>query len=77
MLLDFGNLGILWQSFDYPLNTFLPGMNLGYSNKTGKVWSLTSRLEEENPNNGDFEFKMDPKMKHYGVVGLGLVKVSL
>ncbi|KAL1166331.1 hypothetical protein V6Z11_A06G189900 [Gossypium hirsutum] len=55
-LLDSGNL-----SFDYPSNTFLPGMKLGYNNKTGKVWSLTSWLDEEDPNNGEFELKMDPK----------------
>ncbi|KHG05344.1 hypothetical protein F383_30674 [Gossypium arboreum] len=64
-LLDSGNLvlrdrnmDILWQSFDYPSNTFLPGMKLGYNNKTGKVWSLTSWLDEEDPNNGDFEVRM-------------------
>ncbi|XVE80248.1 hypothetical protein DITRI_Ditri14bG0124400 [Diplodiscus trichospermus] len=54
------NLAPLWQSFDYPTNTFLPGMKLGYSRKTGKVWSLTSWLDEDDPNNGDFEVRMDP-----------------
>lgn len=54
------NLEILWQSFDYPTNTFLPGMKLGYSRKTGKVWSLTSWLDEEDPDKGDFEVRMDP-----------------
>ncbi|MBA0809696.1 hypothetical protein Gohar_025326, partial [Gossypium harknessii] len=51
-------MDILWQSFDYPSNTFLPGMKLGYNNKTGKVWSLTSWLDEEDPNKGDFEVSM-------------------
>ncbi|KAG4204058.1 hypothetical protein ERO13_A04G024400v2 [Gossypium hirsutum] len=61
LVLRDGNMDILWQSFDYPSNTFLPGMKLGYNNKTGKVWSLTSWLDEEDPNNGEFELKMDPK----------------
>ncbi|XP_040967063.1 G-type lectin S-receptor-like serine/threonine-protein kinase At2g19130 [Gossypium hirsutum] len=61
LVLRNGNLDILWQSFDSPLNMFLPGMKLGYNNKTGKVWSLTSWLDEEDPNKGDFELKMDPK----------------
>ncbi|TYG71848.1 hypothetical protein ES288_D05G432100v1 [Gossypium darwinii] len=48
-----GNMDILWQSFDYPSNTFLPGMKF--------VWSLTSWLDQADPNKGDFELKMDPK----------------
>ncbi|KAF8409409.1 hypothetical protein HHK36_005485 [Tetracentron sinense] len=43
-LLDSGNLilrdsksQILWQSFDYPSDTFLPGMRIGYNKKTGKA----------------------------------------
>ncbi|MFQ6641766.1 hypothetical protein Gotur_015024 [Gossypium turneri] len=58
LVLRGGNMDILWQSFDYPSNTFLPGMKLGYNNKTGKVWSLTSWLDEEDPNKGDFEVSM-------------------
>ncbi|GMI63692.1 hypothetical protein like AT4G21390 [Hibiscus trionum] len=61
LVLRNGNSEILWQSFDYPSNTFLPGMKLGYSKKTGKVWSLTSWLDQEDPNKGDFEMKMDSK----------------
>lgn len=55
-LLDSGNLQlqemdyngsmrtILWQSFDYPTDTLLPGMKLGFNVKTGKRWELTSYL---------------------------------
>ncbi|KAB2032818.1 hypothetical protein ES319_D05G403800v1 [Gossypium barbadense] len=60
LVLRNGNLDILWQSFDYPSNMFLPGMKLGYNKKTGKVWSLTSWLDEEDPNKGKYELKMDP-----------------
>ncbi|KAK6229543.1 hypothetical protein SCA6_018494 [Theobroma cacao] len=70
-LLDSGNLvlrnenfDVLWQSFDYPTDTFLPGMKLGYSIKTGKVWSLTSWVDEEDPNIGDFEVRMDRSKSH-------------
>ncbi|KAL9444259.1 hypothetical protein AB3S75_017442 [Citrus x aurantiifolia] len=66
-LLDSGNfvlrnekLGLLWQSFDYPSHTFLPGMKLGYSRKTGKVWSLTSWKSIDDPSVGDAELKMEP-----------------
>ncbi|TYJ38926.1 hypothetical protein E1A91_A04G028700v1 [Gossypium mustelinum] len=61
LVLRDGNMDILWQSFDYPSNTFLPGMKFGYNNKTGKVWSLTSWLDQADPNKGNFVLKMDPK----------------
>ncbi|KAL5802698.1 hypothetical protein ACOSQ4_031003 [Xanthoceras sorbifolium] len=68
LLLDLGNLvvrnenlDILWQSFDYPTNTLLPGMKIGYNRKTGKVWSLTSWKNAEDPSLGTAELKMFPK----------------
>ncbi|KAJ1404675.1 Bulb-type lectin domain [Sesbania bispinosa] len=30
-----GMKSMLWQSFDYPTNSFLPGMKLGVNHKTG------------------------------------------
>ncbi|GLT83426.1 hypothetical protein SLE2022_017160 [Rubroshorea leprosula] len=67
-LLDSGNLvlrndnfDILWESFDNPSHTFLPGMKFGYSKKTGKVWSLKSWKDAQDPSLGSFEIKMDPK----------------
>uniref|UniRef100_A0A7N2LLM5 Uncharacterized protein n=1 Tax=Quercus lobata TaxID=97700 RepID=A0A7N2LLM5_QUELO len=32
----------LWQSFDYPTDTLLPGMKLGFSRKSEQAWSLKS-----------------------------------
>ena len=51
-LLDSGNLVVkdgndnnlenfLWQSFDYPCNTLIPGMKMGKNFLTGQDWFLT------------------------------------
>ncbi|KAL5824770.1 hypothetical protein ACOSQ3_020833 [Xanthoceras sorbifolium] len=45
---------ILWQSFDYPTDTLLPGMKLGMNLKTGHLWSLTSWISENIPAEGSF-----------------------
>jgi len=47
-LLDTGNLvlvnnssqAILWQSFDNPTDTLLPGMNMGYDTITGRTYAM-------------------------------------
>ncbi|KAJ0614540.1 putative non-specific serine/threonine protein kinase [Helianthus annuus] len=65
-LLDTGNLvlqelhpdgsvkRVLWQSFDHPTETLLPGMKLGINLKTGHRWSLTSWEGETLPVRGSF-----------------------
>uniref|UniRef100_A0A803L2C1 Uncharacterized protein n=1 Tax=Chenopodium quinoa TaxID=63459 RepID=A0A803L2C1_CHEQI len=50
----------LWQSFDYPTDTLLIGMKLGYNFKTGKNWSLTSWVSDEFPAAGPFTLGIDP-----------------
>ncbi|KAF8409404.1 hypothetical protein HHK36_005480 [Tetracentron sinense] len=67
-LLDSGNLvlrdsnsDVLWQSFDYPSDTFLPGMKLGNNKNTRKAWTLTSCRSEEDPAPGAFSMKLDPE----------------
>ncbi|KAK2654862.1 hypothetical protein Ddye_014718 [Dipteronia dyeriana] len=45
---------ILWQSFDYPTNTLLPGMKLGGRMKPDHMWSLTSWISESIPAEGSF-----------------------
>ncbi|KAF5774510.1 putative protein kinase RLK-Pelle-DLSV family [Helianthus annuus] len=45
---------IIWRSFDYPTNVFLPGMKLGSDLKTGRNWNLTSWLSDEVPDVGAF-----------------------
>lgn len=38
---------VLWQSFDFPTNTLLPGMKLGVNFQTGQTWFLTSWLSQQ------------------------------
>ncbi|KAK7319584.1 hypothetical protein RJT34_04307 [Clitoria ternatea] len=70
-LLDSGNLVLreanendptkfLWQSFDYPTDTLLPGMKLGWNLDTGSEKHITSwRVTNQDPSSGDFSFKLD------------------
>ncbi|KAJ9554615.1 hypothetical protein OSB04_018660 [Centaurea solstitialis] len=61
-LLDSGNLVLLdehstlenpiWQSFDYPGDTLLPGMKLGKDLVTGREWCLTSWKSLDDPSIG-------------------------
>ncbi|KAM4103088.1 hypothetical protein ACJW30_06G053200 [Castanea mollissima] len=67
-LLDSGNLvlrdensNILWQSFDFPSHTFLPGMKLGYKNNSGKSWSFVSWRNLSDPSPGVFSLELDHK----------------
>ncbi|MBA0807543.1 hypothetical protein Gohar_023342 [Gossypium harknessii] len=51
---------ILWQSFDYPTDTLLPGMKLGINFKTGHNWSLSSWISDAVPATGSFTLGVDP-----------------
>ncbi|KAI9186750.1 hypothetical protein LWI28_020466 [Acer negundo] len=55
-----GNDSFLWQSFDYPCNTFLPGMKIGRNLVTGMEWFLSSWKSIDDPAPGDFTFQVDP-----------------
>ncbi|XP_050279135.1 G-type lectin S-receptor-like serine/threonine-protein kinase At1g67520 [Quercus robur] len=64
---------VLWQSFDYLMDTLLPGMKLGINHKTGQTWALTSWLTTDIPDYGAFSLEWDPKglelvIKQRGVV---------
>lgn len=71
-LLDTGNLllrevnsdgtvgRVLWQSFDYPSSTLLPGMKLGLDIKARTNWTLTSWLSDRDPAPGAFRLGVDP-----------------
>ncbi|XP_061346123.1 G-type lectin S-receptor-like serine/threonine-protein kinase At4g27290 [Gastrolobium bilobum] len=69
-LLDTGNLvlrdekdnnnetSFLWQSFDHPCDTILPGMKIGWDLKTGLNRRLTAWKNWDDPSSGDFTSSM-------------------
>eukprot|EP00258_Populus_trichocarpa_P032149 XP_024448168.1 uncharacterized protein LOC18095686 [Populus trichocarpa] len=70
-LLESGNLVVkeegdnnlensLWQSFEHPTDTILPGMKLGRSRITGMEWSMTSWKSEDDPSRGNITCKLAP-----------------
>ncbi|KHN19789.1 G-type lectin S-receptor-like serine/threonine-protein kinase SD1-1 [Glycine soja] len=69
-LLDSGNFvvkygqgtnedAILWQSFDYPCDTLMAGMKLGWNLKTGLERSLSSWRGVDDPAEGEYTIKID------------------
>uniref|UniRef100_A0A2N9H8W4 Apple domain-containing protein n=1 Tax=Fagus sylvatica TaxID=28930 RepID=A0A2N9H8W4_FAGSY len=50
---------ILWQSFDYPCDTLLPDMKIGWDLATGLDRYLTSWKSTEDPAHGEFTGKLD------------------
>ncbi|KAK9268668.1 hypothetical protein L1049_000427 [Liquidambar formosana] len=71
-LLESGNLVVkdakddnpenfLWQSFDYPCDTHLPGMKIGKNMVTGMKRYLSSWKSADDPSRGDFTFELDPR----------------
>ncbi|CAA2988738.1 Hypothetical predicted protein [Olea europaea subsp. europaea] len=70
-LLDSGNLivkdandddsvNLLWESFNYPTDTLLPGMKLGWNFIIDLEVYLSSWKSNEDPSSGDFTFHCDP-----------------
>ncbi|WCJ35876.1 G-type lectin S-receptor-like serine/threonine-protein kinase At1g11300 [Euphorbia peplus] len=68
LLLDDGNLVLrdesissepLWQSFDYPTNTWLPNSRIGYNKITKRATSLSSWKSREDPAPGPFSLEQD------------------
>ncbi|KAL7249461.1 hypothetical protein ACSBR1_011622 [Camellia fascicularis] len=71
-LLESGNLVVrdanddnpehfLWQSFDHPCDTLLPGMKLGKNFVSGLERHLSSWKSSDDPGQGDFAFWCDPQ----------------
>ncbi|MFS7889461.1 putative protein kinase RLK-Pelle-SD-2b family [Helianthus anomalus] len=75
-LLDDGNLVLrygsgsslpIWQSFDHPTDTLLPGMKLGYNKHTNTNQILTSWRNREDPGMGLFSLELDQNNKQYQI----------
>lgn len=68
VLLDYGNfvlsdgLSIIWESFDYPTDTWLPGGKVGVDRSLiNQRQLLTSWKNYDDPASGKFSFGMDPR----------------
>lgn len=55
---------ILWQSFDYPSDTLVSRMKLGFNKITGHQWNTTSWKRENDPSPGEFTLRMDEGASH-------------
>ncbi|KAK4398439.1 G-type lectin S-receptor-like serine/threonine-protein kinase [Sesamum angolense] len=85
-LLDSGNLVVkeandenpdkyLWQSFDYPTDTLLPGMKLGRNFVTGHETHMTAWKSSEDPGTGDYTYHVDPTGYPQAVLRRGSVEL--
>ncbi|KAF5794757.1 putative S-locus glycoprotein [Helianthus annuus] len=75
-LLDTGNLVIrngdktnnetvIWQSFDYPGDTYLPGMKIGKNFITGRETYLTSWRSADDPSPGEYTLRFSAVKGEY------------
>ncbi|PRQ53309.1 putative non-specific serine/threonine protein kinase [Rosa chinensis] len=68
LLEDTGNLVLsfeevtLWQSFDHPSDTLLPGIKISLNKMTGQHRLLTSWAALDDPQPGKFTLGIDPKV---------------
>ncbi|KAL2327800.1 hypothetical protein Fmac_021227 [Flemingia macrophylla] len=50
---------VLWQSFDYPGDTLVPGMKIGWNLETGLERYLSSWRSDDDPAEGEYAQKLD------------------
>ncbi|KAI7981986.1 G-type lectin S-receptor-like serine/threonine-protein kinase [Camellia lanceoleosa] len=65
----------LWQSFDYPCNTLLPGMKLGKNFLTGLERHLSSWKSSDDPAPGDYTYRCDPQGYPQNILSSGSAEV--
>ncbi|GLU23487.1 hypothetical protein SLE2022_394870 [Rubroshorea leprosula] len=56
---DGNSRAYLWQSFDYPSNTLLPGMKLGWDLRIGLDQHLLAWKNFGDPSPGDFTWEIE------------------
>ncbi|KAH7861678.1 hypothetical protein Vadar_029226 [Vaccinium darrowii] len=73
ILLDNGNFvlrerldssNVIWQSFDYPTNTWLPGGKVGFNKLSNEKQILTSWKSSENPAQSLFSLEVEANSTH-------------
>ncbi|XP_076926284.1 G-type lectin S-receptor-like serine/threonine-protein kinase At4g03230 [Bidens hawaiensis] len=62
VLINVATKNILWQSFEFPTDTFLPGMKMDTNMK------LTSWKSASDPGSGSFEFQLEPDTTRYSIL---------
>ncbi|PIN16323.1 Serine/threonine protein kinase [Handroanthus impetiginosus] len=86
-LLDSGNLVVresndynsdnyLWQSFDYPTDTLLPGMKLGKNFITGHEIYISAWKSNEDPGTADYTYHLDPTGYPQAIFRKGSIELS-
>ncbi|KAH6763613.1 hypothetical protein C2S51_000165 [Perilla frutescens var. frutescens] len=80
-LLDTGNLVVIensmsiWQSFDYPANTRLPGMKMVDDPDSGFDKHLTSWKSPDYPSTGDFVYRIENHGLPQMIIAMGSQKI--
>ncbi|XP_060965196.1 S-locus-specific glycoprotein S13-like [Cannabis sativa] len=62
---DANTTKFLWESFDYPTDTMLPGMKLGWDLKRGLNRRLSSWKSSDDPCHGDFTYGIELDEPHH------------
>ncbi|KAL4619308.1 hypothetical protein ACB092_06G069700 [Castanea dentata] len=66
LVLKDGNSGIsLWDSFDYPSDTLLPGMKMGWDLRKGIKRRFTAWKSPDDPSPGDFTYGIEMQPHSY------------
>ncbi|KAI3466173.1 hypothetical protein Pfo_022836 [Paulownia fortunei] len=71
---DSSQRSYIWQSFDYPSDTRLPGMQIVDNPDTGQEKYLTSWRNSDDPSPGDFTYKIENQGLPELVIFMGTVK---
>ncbi|CAO2814463.1 unnamed protein product [Amaranthus hypochondriacus] len=56
----YGSNSVIWQSFDHPTDTFMPGSKFGIDKKSNRSIVFSSWKNAEDPGTGLFRFERDP-----------------